>query len=259
MWRSDRERARGLPLFRCVSPQCFDGLMKVTSMQRIAQHAVFIEEDRLPQFLYIVLEGTVELFSRTGERETTLDIVRPTTTFVLPAVIRNEPYLNSARAFAPLKILAIPAAAVRDAFNRDEQLARAVAIDLAVSHNATVRALKDLKLLNSAERLANWILEASHEQGNNGNITLCYAKRTLASRLGMTPENLSRNLASLAKHCISLKGRVMTITDIEALRQYAKPSPSINGNAHNGPSRDGPAGRHLESNLGQMARPRNSV
>ena len=233
MWRSDRERVRGLPLFCSISSSCFDGLMKAASMQRVAQHAVFSEEGCLPQFLHIMLEGTVELFGHSDERETTLDIIRPMTTFILPAVIRNEPSLKSALALTPATILTIPAAAVRDAFDRDERFARAVAVDLACGYDTTVRALKDLKLLSGAERLANWILETNDEQGNNGRITLCHTKRSLASRLGMTPENLSRSLANLAKHCISIKGRMMIVTDSEALRQYARPSSLNNGSQPN--------------------------
>jgi len=47
--------------------------------------------------------------------------------------------------------------------------------------------------------------------------------------LGMTPENLSRNLTSLAEHGISNTGREIVITDHEALRQWARPNPLIDG------------------------------
>jgi hypothetical protein len=47
----------------------------------------------------------------------------------------------------------------------------------------------------------------------------------------MTPENLSRSLAGLAKHGVSIKGRIMIITDLEALRRWAKGEISTNGSA----------------------------
>ena len=49
-----------------------------------------------------------------------------------------------------------------------------------------------------------------------------FDKRTLASRLGMTPENLSRNLALLAKYGVKSSGRDILIEDfigVGAFRQ----------------------------------------
>jgi len=94
----------------------------------------------------------------------------------------------------------IPAPTVRDVFGHDAAFARAIVNELAERYRGVVRALKNEKLRNSAERLANWILQADAEQGNQRYIELAFDKRKLASSLGMTPENLSRNLALLAKY-----------------------------------------------------------
>ncbi|MGD0027155.1 MAG: helix-turn-helix domain-containing protein [Xanthobacteraceae bacterium] len=226
---SDCDLVRALPLFRDVSATHFDELMNAAFLQRFPQHVVLVEEGRQPDFLHIVVEGTVELFSRWGERETTLDIIRPVTTFNLAAVILDALYFRSARTLTPAQILMLPAASVRDVFDRDVHFARAIVAELALREGSVVRALKDQKLRNSAERLANWILESDRQQGAHGHVTLGHDKRTLASRLGMTPENLSRNLASLAELGISSSGREIVIGDPEALRRWARPDPLIDG------------------------------
>jgi CRP/FNR family transcriptional activator FtrB len=56
-----------------------------------------------------------------------------------------------------------------------------------------------------------------------------FDKRTLASRLGMTPENLSRNLALLAKYGVKSSGRDIVIEDPSALEKFAKPNAFIDG------------------------------
>jgi CRP/FNR family transcriptional activator FtrB len=56
-----------------------------------------------------------------------------------------------------------------------------------------------------------------------------FDKRTLASRLGMTPENLSRNLALLAKYGVTSSGREIVIDDSSALQRFAKPNALIDG------------------------------
>lgn len=227
MRRSDRDLVRALPLFRNVGEVHFDRLMDVAFLQRFPAHVVLIEEGELPDFLHIVVEGTVELFARSAGRTTTLDIIRPVTTFILAAVIHDEVYLKSARTLTPARILMLPAASVRDLFDRDAHFARAIVGELASRYRGVVRALKDQKLRTGGERLANWILACDRQQGGHGRVTLGHDKRILASRLGMTPENLSRSLAILAEHGISTSGRDIVIADQAALRKWAKPDPLI--------------------------------
>ncbi len=229
MRRSDRDLARALPLFCNVSAAHFDRLMNAAFLQQFPPHVVLIEEGNLPDFLHIVEDGTVELFSRSAERETTLDIIRPVTTFILAAVIRDEVYLKSARTLTPARILMLPAATVRDVFDCDAHFARAIVTELAARYRSLVRALKDQKLRTGVERLANWILEEDQRQGGHGRVILAHEKRTLSSRLGMTPENLSRNLADLSAHGVAGRGREIVISDREALQRLAKPNPLIDG------------------------------
>jgi CRP/FNR family transcriptional activator FtrB len=226
---SDLELVRELPLFRDMAAGHFDALVAAALLQKFPPHVTLIHEGELPDFLHVIVEGSVELYAVAGGRETTIDITRPVTTFILAAVIRDEIYLKSARTLTPAQVLMIPAEAVRDVFSRDAAFARAVVNELALRYRDMVRALKDHKLRNSAERLANWILETERAQGGSGRVVLAHDKRTLASRLGMTPENLSRSLASLAAYGVSGSGREIVIGDRETLRRWAKPNPLIDG------------------------------
>ena len=58
---------------------------------------------------------------------------------------------------------------------------------------------------------------------------MTFDKRTLASRLGMTPENLSRNFALLEKFGVKSSGRDIVIEDTPALKRFAKPNALIDG------------------------------
>jgi CRP/FNR family transcriptional activator FtrB len=188
-----------------------------------------IAEGDLPDFLHIVVEGPVELFARHDGHETTLDIIGPVTTFILAAVIRDEPYLKSARTLSPAQILMVPAQTVRDVFGRDAAFARAIVDELAQRYRGIVKALKNEKLRTSAQRLANWILSTDAQQGSRRQIALKFDKRVIASNLGMSPENLSRNLALLADHGIRTSARDIVIDDKSALERFAKPNPLIDG------------------------------
>lgn len=226
---SDGKIIRALPPFSDMSEANFGELMSAAFLQRFPQHVNLIAEGDLPDFLHIVVEGSVELFAAHDGRETTLDIIEPVTTFILAAVVRDAVYLKSARTLAPAQILMIPARTVRDVFGRDAAFARAIVNELADRYRGVVRCLKDEKLRGSAERLANWILQADALQGHRRNVELTFDKRTLASRLGMTPENLSRNLALLAKYGVTCSGRDILIDNPSVLKQFAKPNALIDG------------------------------
>ncbi len=224
MRQAEYHLVRALPLFENVSEKYFDELMGSALMQRFPQGLTLIREGELPDFLHIVVEGSVELFASHDGHETVLDILEPVTTFILAAVIRDEVYLKSARTLTPAQILMIPAPGVRGVFDRDAAFARALVNELALRYRCVVRSLKNEKLRNSKERLANWILQEDAHQGNKRQITLAIDKQTLASRLGMAPENLSRNLAKLSKYGVTKSGTTLIIDDIAALRQFAKPN-----------------------------------
>jgi CRP/FNR family transcriptional activator FtrB len=101
--------------------------------------------------------------------------------------------------------------------------------ELAGRYRRLVRLLKDQKLRTGTEKLANWILGEDRRQGSTGRIELNHDKRTLSSRLGMTPENLSRNLAALTAHGVSGAGKEIVIADRAALTKLARPHALIDG------------------------------
>jgi CRP/FNR family transcriptional activator FtrB len=229
MRQAEHELVRALPLFKDMGEENFNALMSAAFLQRFPQGVTLINESELPDFLHIVVEGTVELFARHERHETTLDILMPVTTFILAAAIRDEVYLKSARTLTPSQVLMIPARTVREIFGRDAAFARAIVDELAARYRGLVLSLKNEKLRTSAERLANWILLEDTRQGSTHKVSLKIDKRTLASRLGMTPENLSRNLALLGRYGVRSAGHGFVIEDAAALQRYAKPGALMDG------------------------------
>ncbi len=227
MRASDIDQIRSTHLFHDVAAEHFSALVQAAFLQRFPAHVQLIAENDKPDFLHIVIEGSVELFSRHDGRETTIMIVRPVATFILAAVIGDLPYLASGRTLEPSRILMIPAETVRDVFGRDAAFARAVVRELSRAYRGVTKELKNQKLRTSVERLANWILRTQKRTGGRESFSIPFDKRTLASRLGMTPENLSRNLTTLADYGVSVRGREIALKDPKRLSAFAKPTPAI--------------------------------
>jgi CRP/FNR family transcriptional activator FtrB len=224
---SHLNNVRELPLFREMDASNFDVLMRGSYVQNFPAQIDLIAEGEPADFLHVVIEGAVELYSGWSGRETSMATVRPVATFILAATIRDAPYLMSARTLERSRIALIPSQDVRAAFDRDGQFARAIVAELAQCYRSVVKTTKDLKLRTSLERLANYLLREQKRQSGAAAFDLPYDKKRIASFLGMTPENLSRAFRSIEPYGIDINGARIFIRDQAELERFARPSPLI--------------------------------
>lgn len=227
MTESDYSDIRELHFFRNMTDEHFQSLMHVSYVQNFPPQIELIAEGEPSDFLHIVLSGSVDLFATWNDRETSMVTVRPVSTFILAATIRQAPYLMSARTLEKSRIALIPSQDVRTVFDTDNGFARAVVVELAQCYRSVVKAQKDLKLRTSLERLANYLLRQQARSGGAIAFDLDYEKRRLASMLGMTPENLSRAFRGLGPYGVLVDGNRIEITNQEELERFAKPVPLI--------------------------------
>lgn len=227
MRADDLPEIRELQLFEHVSAENFSELMNAAYLQNFPAQVQLITEGDHSDFLFIVVEGCVELFARANGRETTMAMVRPVGSFILAAVLKDAVYLMSARTVEKSRVLMIPAQNIRHAFEKDDVFARAIVIELANCYRAVVKEHKNLKLRTAVERLANRLLKYHQDQGANGHIDLPYDKRTIAALLGMTPENLSRAFGTLKPYGVEVDGSLVVLSDIKGLKLLAKPTDLI--------------------------------
>ena len=220
---------RGLRLFEGLAEGTFTDLVAAGYLQFFPPGVTLIRERDPADFLHVVIDGTVELYAGTDGHETTMELIRPVSAFILAAVLSDQIYLQSARTLTRARILMIPAERVRRWMAQDAAFMRNIVTELARGYRQAIKALKNHKLRAGAERLANWLLVSEAVQGTPGHVVLEYEKRVLAARLGMTPENLSRALASLGAYGVLTRGAQIELTDRAALVAFAKPDPLIDG------------------------------
>jgi CRP/FNR family transcriptional activator FtrB len=228
---TDLSRVRALPIFDGVSDETFRAATSMSYLQRFPAGTVLLYEGDPVDFLYVLLAGQVELQGSWNDRETTLTILRPVTTFILAAVVLDAPALMSARALERSEILMIPGAAIRASMESDPKFGMAVSRELSGCYRGLVRAIKNQKLRGGVERLANYLIALHAKLGEGDTVRLPHEKRVLASLLGMTPENLSRAFATLLPYGVSVSGADVRLTMMEDLRRLAKPDPLIDNHA----------------------------
>lgn len=224
---SDVARIRDLRIFNSMAEARFTDLTSAAFMQKFPAGTTLLYEGDSVDFLYILVEGTVEIQGTWNDKETTVSVVKPLSLFILSSVVLNAPALMSARTIERSEILMLSAESFRRAMSEDGAFALAVAEELAGWNRAMVRQLKNMKLRSASERLANYLLTLQVHQGGATTLHLPHEKRILASLLGMTPENLSRSFASLADYGVEIHGSEVKLTMMTAMRRMAKPSPYI--------------------------------
>jgi len=223
----DLLRIRQLPLLETASAETFARLTRSAFLQRVPRDALLTAEGEVNDFLYVLMEGAVELEGTWNDRDSTLALLRPLSTFVLASVVLDVPALMTARTIMRSQVLMIPGETFRQAAREDAALGFAVAEELSGCYSGVVRALKNYKLRGALERLANYLIVQQRRQGGGPTLKLPCQKRVLASLLGMTPENLSRAFATLASYGVQVDGANVTLTRPGALARLAKPDALI--------------------------------
>jgi CRP/FNR family transcriptional regulator, transcriptional activator FtrB len=219
--------AASLALIGAASPENIEELLRGAFLQRFPAHVELIREGEDPDFLHIVVEGQVELFSRYRDRETTVAVLGPDSSFILAAVVLEKPYLKSARVLSASRVLMVPSQAIRKVFERDAGFARAIAHEQARAYRGVLKELKNQKLRSSLERAAAWIVRYHGEAGAPEVFDLPFDKKVLASRLGMAPEVLSRTFVTLQAYGVEVAGRQIRISDLAGLTKLAAPDSLI--------------------------------
>ncbi len=218
---------RGISLFSTMSDQHFDHLFQTAYLQRFPARVQLITEGDPADFLHILVEGSVELYGSSGDRETTMFVLRPVSTYNVSAVLEDAVYLMSARTLNKARILMIPAESMREVMEVDTAFAHSMVTELARRYRVVIRAFKEQRLRTGVERLANYLLRANEQASNGGQIKLTEDKRKLAALLGMTPESLSRAFSTLRKFGVEVQGSKISLKNLDALSHVAKPNPLI--------------------------------
>jgi CRP/FNR family transcriptional activator FtrB len=214
---------KALPLFAEMTEESLASLLDAALLQQFPTGVILIREGDHADFLHVLVDGLVEIFTEQNGVEWGISLINPVSTFILAAVVSDQPYLNSARTLAESRVLLIPAQRVRAVFDQDVAFARIVARELALAYRSSIKKLKGYMARSSVERLANWILTEAHSGTAQGNIVVPFDRGTLASHIGTTREHLSRGLALLTEHGVRIRGREIVIDNKDQLEAFARP------------------------------------
>lgn len=186
------------PFFQAAGAPAMAELLRPSFTQLLPKGTVLFDQGEEPEFLHLLLEGSVGLQAR-GDRDgtTIVEIFGAGEVFVVPAVLLRLPYLPTAVALTEIRVLMIPAEHFRDHLRRSLDLSRAVNELLSRHWRLMVDQVVDLKLNDVEARVSRFLARRVSEETGAGCASLPEPRSAIAARLGMTPETLSRALAAL--------------------------------------------------------------
>lgn len=215
----DHDKISGLSVFRDCAQDTLRRILEPSFLQEFPAGTRLIEQGRKAAFLFVLLDGSVEMISSTSNRVTTVEIINPVGLFILAAVLNDEPYLQSARTLVPSRLLMVPATVVRSLMASDSAFMHSVVRELATAYRRVVKELRAVKLFSGTERLALWVQEQTSCQ-EISLFRLPFEKRTLAAYLGMTPENLSRAFSNLGEYGVKVNHHNIDVVDSRLLGEF---------------------------------------
>ncbi|HEV7267448.1 MAG TPA: cyclic nucleotide-binding domain-containing protein [Falsiroseomonas sp.] len=184
--------------FQAAGPAAMAEVLRPSFTQLLPRGATLFEQHEEPDFLHMLLEGSIGLqASAEGAGRTMVELFGPGELFLVPPVMLRLPYLASAIALTEVRVLMIPADVFREGVGRSHDLCRATTQLLARHWRLMVDQVVDLKLRSAEDRVARFVARRVSEEAGAGNASMPEPRTAIAARLGMTPETLSRALAGL--------------------------------------------------------------
>lgn len=185
--------------------------------------AVVFAEGEQPDVLHVLLSGSVQLSASAPDgREAVVELLRPVDAFLLAAVLTAQPYLMSAKTLEDTLLLLIPCDVLLGELAVDRMFTLTVLGSMAGQYRRLVRQIKDLRLRTVSQRLALYLLQLVENEGVGLKARLPYDKRTVAARLDMKPESLSRAIAGLRQYGVNVSGNLVEVTDLVRLREFCR-------------------------------------
>jgi CRP-like cAMP-binding protein len=218
---SNRDRAvlMKAPFLAGLGSGALIRLMSTMTISTLPARKFVTREGENADAFYCVLSGYVRLFrlSREG-READIMVCAPGETFAECLLFSDNIYRCNAQTAEPATLARFDMQAVRDLAQQDPEIAKALISAVSRHLLGTMDCIANDRLFTAPQRVANYILSRCPTDGSSASIRLPFQKSLLAGMLGLAPEALSRAFSSLRRVGVTVRGRIIQVGDVQALR-----------------------------------------
>lgn len=208
------------PLLRGLDTSEMDSLTRGTRKVALARGETLFRPGDTCAGFYLVVYGRIKLLhSAQPGAERVIRLISPGRSFGEAAMYLERPYMMTAETVEDTLLLHIDRAHLFLQLAHSPALARRLLQGLSWQLYMMFGDVGAYTMRSGTQRLVGYLLR-EHERTQSPTLTLDVSKRTLASRLNLTPERFSRILHELAdKGLIAVDDRSFTLIDLEGLKR----------------------------------------
>ncbi len=215
-----------LPLFSEVNDEDRHEIANTAMLVRIQKTEYVFRRGTVSTGLYVVMTGKVKVsIPGTDQHDKVIEFFGPGQQFGEAVMFLNHPYMSDAQAIEDALFVWIPHHAVIHLMATNADFMKKMVIGLAHRFETLLHDIEIVNLHSATARLADYILRNANQKTE---FYLTLPKRTIASKLGLQPETLSRAFHQLCDHqCIEVASNKVSIKNRYALEQYAPKKPAM--------------------------------
>ena len=215
-----------MPLFGDLSNEERTRLSQGCQLKRFTRGEMVFRTGEPCEAFFVVVVGQVKLFmlSPSGQ-EKVIEIVGPGQSFAEAMVFLDSPCLVNVQALADSLLLRVSQQVVFTEIAQDHRFSLRMLAGMSRRLHGLVHDVQAYALSSGMQRLIGYLLRdvEQNSQSNQGPVTISLpvSKATIASRLSLTPEYLSRVLRELESGgLIQVDKREIRILDVQRLASY---------------------------------------
>lgn len=213
------------PLFQGLGAEDCARLIVATRERRFAKgETVFLKGDR-PTGLLVVVAGLVkETCQSSAGGEKIIELLGAGQSFGEAAMLLDCPYPFNALTLAPTRLLHVGKAAIADLVELRPEFAKRMMLVLAEKVCMLMDDIEAYSVQSPVKRVVRYLVDrCGVASSGQKSIALPAPKLAIASRLGMTPEALSRTLHDLAEAgLIKIETSRVDVRDLARLKAFAQ-------------------------------------
>lgn len=210
-------------MFRALTAQDLGWLAEGATERVLSKQELIYQKGESPQEMYLVITGQIKLtLSTPAGMETIVYMAGPGDSFGEETVFPGGHAPLSAQANKDSLVISLGQAALRNCMAHSPEFAEVLLGRMGKRMCQLIENLETCVQRNSAQRVAHFLSQRAPDRVSSFDLELDVNKSTIASQLNLAPETFSRVLNRLSREgLIDLKGRHITLRNLESLRAYA--------------------------------------
>lgn len=209
-------------LFRNLSPHSQSLLAAAAHERRHVRGELILQKGDRPTGLFVVASGKLkETLQSADGQEKIIELLGPGQTCGEAALFLDSSIPYCVIALTNCHLLHIDIRTIHTLIDTEPGFVAHMLRTLARRQYGIMRDIEGYSLHSPLQRLVGFLLDLGNGDANDAPIvTLPATKSVIASRLGMSPEAMSRNLRDLMDaHLIEVRGRRIALLERERLRE----------------------------------------